>query len=90
MVWKVEITPEAHADIKKLGTAEAQRILKFLFDRVQSRENPREIGESLKGNLREYWRYRVGNNRILCRIEDEKITVFVIKIGNRREIYRKK
>ncbi|MDE7055658.1 MAG: type II toxin-antitoxin system RelE/ParE family toxin [Lactobacillus sp.] len=90
MGWKVEITPEANVALKKLGTAEAQRVLKFLFNRIHGRENPREIGENLKGNLREYWRYRVGDYRILCRLEDENITVFVIQIGNRREIYKNK
>lgn len=90
MGWKVELTPEANSALKKLGTAEAERVIKFLFNRIQSRDNPRTIGEALKGNLREYWRYRVGDYRILCRLEDEKVTVFVIQIGNRRGIYKKK
>ena len=90
MVWKVEITPEANAELKKLGTAEAQRILKFLFERLQNKENPRETGELLKGNLREFWRYRVGDHRIFCRLEDGIVTVFVVHIGHRREVYKKK
>ncbi|MCL1939271.1 MAG: type II toxin-antitoxin system RelE/ParE family toxin [Desulfovibrionaceae bacterium] len=90
MAWKVEITPEANAELKKLGTAEAQRILRFLFERLQSREDPREIGESLKGNLREFWRYRVGDYRVFCRLEGGIVTVFVIHIGHRREVYKKK
>ena len=88
MAWKVEITPEARAEIKKLGEAEAQRILKFLFERLQNREDPREIGEYLKGNLREFWRYRVGDYRIFCRLEDSIVTVFVVHIGHRREVYK--
>ena len=90
MTWKVEITPEASAELKKLETAEAQRIFKFLFERLQNREDPREIGEALKGNLREFWRYRVGDHRILCRLEDGIVTVFVVHIGHRREVYKKK
>lgn len=89
MAWKVEITPDAKAALKKLGTSEAQRVLNFLFNRLQNRENPREIGEALKGNLREYWRYRVGDYRIFCRLEDEKITVFVVHIGHRSDVYKK-
>ncbi|MDL2207377.1 type II toxin-antitoxin system RelE/ParE family toxin [Desulfovibrio sp. OttesenSCG-928-M16] len=89
MAWKVEITPAANAELKKLGTAGAQRILKFLFKRLQNRENPREIGEALKGNLRDFWRYRVGDYRILCRLNDGAITVFVVHIAHRREVYKK-
>ena len=88
MAWKVEITPEARAGLKRLGAAEAQRVLKFLFERLQGRDNPREIGEALKGNLREYWRYRVGDYRIFCRLEDNIVTVFVVHIGHRREVYK--
>ena len=90
MAWQVEITPEARAGLKKLGAAEAQRILKFLFERLQNKENPRETGEPLKGNLREFWRYRVGDHRIFCRLEDGIVTVFVVHIGHRREVYKKK
>jgi mRNA interferase RelE/StbE len=89
MAWKIDITQEAKGELKKLGASEAQRILKFLYKRLQNRENPREIGESLKGNLRDYWRYRVGDYRILCRLEDKIVTVFVIHIAHRREVYKK-
>ena len=88
MAWKVEITPDARAALKRLGATEAQRVLKFLFERLQGRDNPREIGEALKGNLREYWRYRVGDYRIFCRLEDNIVTVFVVHIGHRREVYK--
>ncbi len=88
MAWKVNITPEANAELKRLGQAEAQRILKFLFDRLQHRDSPREIGEALKGNLREFWRYRVGDYRILCRLDDGIVTVFVVHVAHRREVYK--
>ncbi len=88
MAWTVEITPEARAAIKSLGATEERRILKFLFERVHGRENPRELGEPLRGNLREFWRYRVGDYRILCRLEDDVLTVLVVHAGHRKEIYR--
>ena len=90
MAWKVKITPEANAELKKLGRPEAQRILTFLSERLQHGENPREIGEALKGNLREFWRCRVGDYRIFCRLEDGIVTVFVVRIDHRREVYKKK
>ena len=86
--WRVDITPEARADLKRIEGAQAQRILRFLFERLQNRDNPRGIGEALKGNLREFWRYRVGDYRIFCRLEDNVVTVFVVRIGHRREVYR--
>jgi len=90
MAWRVEITPEAKADLKRIGGTEARRILKFLFERLQNKTNPRETGKALVGpKLAGIWRYRVGHYRILCRIEDEKICVVVIKIGNRRDVYRR-
>ena len=89
MAWKVDITPEARAALRQIGTTDAQRILKFLFERLQHRENPRTTGEALKGNLRDFWRYRVGDYRIFCRLEDSIVTVFVVHIGHRREIYKK-
>ena len=90
MTWKVEITPDAGEDLKKLGKSEAQRIIKFLFERIHNRENPREIGEALKGNLRDFWRYREGDYRLFCRLEDNIVTVFVVYIGHRREVYKSK
>ncbi len=56
VAWKIDLTPEAEAGLAKLGTVEAKRILKFLHERLYARETPREIGEALKGVLREYWR----------------------------------
>ena len=91
MAWKVEITPEAKADLQSIGTAEARRILGFLFQRLHNRENPRGMGKALAGQRYSgLWRYRVGDYRILCRIEDEKICIVVVAIGNRRTVYKKR
>ena len=67
----------------------AKRILRFLNERLSQLENPRSIGESLKGPIwGEYWKYRVGDYRIIANIEDKLIRILVVRIGNRREIYR--
>lgn len=65
-----------------------KRIVSFLQDRIQAAENPRTSGKALQGNLSGLWRYRVGDYRLLCRVEDEELVVLVIEIGHRREIYR--
>jgi mRNA interferase RelE/StbE len=89
MAWTVEISPEARKDLSRLGFAEAKRILTFLHERLSHREDPRSIGKALTGTvLSGLWRYRVGDYRLLCRIEDEKICIVVVDIGHRREVYR--
>jgi mRNA interferase RelE/StbE len=88
MAWKIELTPEAKANLSKIDSVNVKRILKFLYERLQTRDNPRETGESLKGALRTFWRYRVGDYRIICRIEDQVITIFVVALGHRRDVYR--
>ncbi len=89
MAWKISLTPDAQKDLKKLDRQTAQRILKFLFGRVAELDDPRSIGEALKGSkLGDFWRYRVGDYRLLCRLEDAVFLVNVVEIGHRREVYR--
>ena len=88
MAWAIELSPGARRDLKELDPQHARRLLKFLFERLTRLENPRSIGEPLQGQLRECWKYRVGDYRVLCAIRDELLTVLVVKVGHRREIYR--
>ncbi len=88
MTWKVELAPLAKKEIDKLDRPVAVRILKFLNERLAKSANPRLLGESLKGKLEEYWKYRVGDYRIICSIMDNTLTVTVVKIGNRKEVYK--
>ncbi len=89
MAWKVEIEPSAERELDKLDQQNARRILLFLYERVAKLDNPRNIGEALKGSkLGEFWKYRVGDLRIIASIEDGALRVLVVKIGNRREVYR--
>ncbi|MCE5242651.1 MAG: type II toxin-antitoxin system RelE/ParE family toxin [Syntrophobacteraceae bacterium] len=89
MAWRIEFELAAERELDKLDPPVARRILMFLHERVALLENPRSIGDALKGpRLGEFWKYRVGDCRIICKIEDESITIFVVRIGNRREIYR--
>lgn len=90
MAWNIEFSPEFRKNLAKIGAEEARRILKFLHERLRLLDNPRSIGESLKGSrFSGLWRYRVGDFRILCEIQDEKITILVAYVGHRREIYKK-
>jgi mRNA interferase RelE/StbE len=90
MAWNVELTPLAEKNLGKLDPQVARRILSFLHGRLAVLQDPRSLGEALKGSeLGEFWKYRVGDYRIISSIEDQKLTIYVIRIGNRREVYRK-
>ena len=88
-MWNIEFDAGAKKDLEKLDRKVAARIVKFLASRVAKLEDPRSIGQALKGSkLGEFWKYRVGDYRIICDIQDEKLLVLVLRVGNRREIYR--
>jgi mRNA interferase RelE/StbE len=88
MTWKIEIVPSAIKELDKLDRQVAKRILKFLHKRVASLKDPRSIGDALKGSkLGEYWRYRVGDYRIITKIEDKILLIIVLRVGHRRQIY---
>ena len=87
MAWKVEYTTSARNQLRKLDKPTARRILDFMDERIAAEANPRSSGKALKGNLGGLWRYRVGDYRVLCEIQDAKLTVLALAIGHRREIY---
>ncbi len=89
MAWRIEISASAEKQLGKLDRPVAQRILNFLRERVAVLDDPRAIGEALRGGaLGEFWKYRVGDWRIICQIQDKQIVITVLSLGNRREIYR--
>jgi addiction module toxin, RelE/StbE family len=91
MAWKIELDTAAERELDKLDPQIARRILVFLHDRVANLDDPRSIGEALKGSkLGEFWKYRVGDYRIITNIEDGNLRIMVIKVGNRKEVYREK
>lgn len=85
--WRVEVTDVAAEAIAGLASKEQSLIYKFLR-RLPEYGNPRRIGEALHGDLAGLWKYRVGDYRVICRIEDDRLVVLVIRVGNRREVYR--
>ena len=89
MAWKVELDSAAERDLDKLDPQIARRILAFLHGRISPLDDPRSIGEALKGSkLGDFWKYRVGDYRIIASIEDGALRVLVVRVGNRREVYR--
>ena len=89
MVWAVNYTESAKKQLRKLDKQMALRILDFMDARIVTQDNPRSVGKALTGPmLGAYWRYRVGDHRIICDIQDGALCVLVIEIGNRSDIYR--
>ncbi len=89
MAWRIEFEDAALKELAKLDKPVARRILAFLRERVAVLDDPRSIGEALKGSkLGEFWKYRVGDYRIITNIEDGVMRILVLKVGNRREVYR--
>lgn len=89
MTWTIELDPAVEKDLNKLDSQQAKRILRFLFERVAHLEDPRSIGEALKGSrFNTLWKYRVGDYRIISSIEDNVAQILVVKIGDRKEVYR--
>ena len=87
--WTIVYLAFVRKDVRRIDPAVRARIRNFLEDRVASLEDPRSLGEALKGSeLGAFWKYRVGDYRIICSLEDAVLTVLVVRIGNRRDVYR--
>ncbi|TAM16924.1 MAG: type II toxin-antitoxin system RelE/ParE family toxin [Pandoraea sp.] len=88
MAWQIDISKTAEKQLERLDREVARRITTFLR-RLQALDDPRVIGQALKGSeLGEFWKYRVGDWRLICEIHDRRITIEVVRLGNRREVYR--
>ena len=89
MAWRIELDRAAESDLGKLDVQAARRILAFLHGQVAGLDNPRGIGNALKGSrLGDFCKYRVGDYRVIAHIQDDVLRVLVVRIGNRREVYR--
>ena len=88
MAWTIEYAETAKKQLRKLDKLAARRIVDFMDERVSQNDDPRRMGKALKGPLGDLWSYRMGDFRILCDIQDEVLTILVLQIRNRREVYR--
>lgn len=88
MAWLVKLDRSAEKELDRLDPQAARRILSFLFKRLRGSDDPRSVGEALAGELSGLWRYRIGDYRLICAIQDSTITVLVLKIAHRSKAYR--
>ena len=89
MAWKIEISPTARKQLGQLDKPIRRRILRFLYERVGKLDDPRKIGTRLQGTLSEFWKYRIGDYRLICSLEDDRFVILVLRIGQRREVYKR-
>lgn len=88
MAWKIDYADTAKAQLKKLDRQTAVRIMDYLDERVAASNAPRSTGKALKGPLGELWRYRIGDCRVICDIQDGALRVLVVQVGRRDKVYR--
>jgi mRNA interferase RelE/StbE len=88
LAWTIEISRTAEKQIKRLNRVAQAAIVRFLRDRLKPAQNPRQLGKPLHGDKGGLWRYRVGDYRLICDIQDEKVVVLVLRVGHRKDIYR--
>ena len=89
MGWKVEYDRRVLKDLTKLDKRVQRRILDYFQHRISGSDNPRRFGKSLKSSFSDLWRYRIGDYRAVCRIEDQALVVLVIRITHRSKVYDK-
>lgn len=87
MSWDYKISARSLKQLQKLGHEPSRRIFAYLDKRVAGSKDPRKLGKSLKGELGEFWRFRVDDYRILCELKDKELIVLVVRIGHRHDIY---
>lgn len=87
MAWTVEVSDYAEKQMRKLDKPIQKRLLDWLEDRIEGCKNPRHFGEPLRGEMAGLWRYRIGDYRVICEIQDQQLVVLALAVGHRREIY---
>ena len=88
MAWTVDYSPAAQGQLNRLGPQMARRIDAFMNERVAPADNPRHIGHPLHGSFGGQWSYRVGDYRVICEIQDDRLVVLVVRVGHRSRVYR--
>lgn len=90
MAWQIEFDPSAAKELAKLDKPTARRIVQFLRERVAPQNDPRSLGEALRGDeLGSLWKYQLGDYRVVAEIVDRRVVIIVVRVGHRREVYRK-
>ncbi len=87
MEYKVIISQKANKNLNKIDKAQRLLILKWINKNLAHTQNPKQFGKPLSGNLKDYWRYRIGDYRIIAEIDNDEIKIIILNIGHRKNIY---
>ena len=88
MVWQIEWEDKAVKELKKLDVRAQRTILRFLREKIATEDDPRRFGDPLTKDLKGLWKYRIGDYRIICSIENKRVVVLVVRVGHRRSVYK--
>jgi len=88
-MWKIEFKPKAEKELRKLNPKQAKQILSWLRVRVDTGADPRLFAEQLTGDFTEFWRFRIGDFRIVFKPEEQKLLILIVRVARRREVYLK-
>ena len=88
MAWTINFIPKVRRALKKLDKKDSKAILNFLEKEVLLLSDPREKAIPLKENLRKFWKFRVGQFRIIADIQEYKLLILVVRIANRKDVYK--
>ena len=87
MVWRIEFDPAAFEEFRRLDASAQQRIHRYIRERLATSEDPRRFGKPLRRELKNLWRYRVGEYRLICDVRDGLVLVLILRVGNRKNVY---
>ena len=89
MAWTLAIKKSAAKQLEKLDKPSQKRIIQFLREKIEGTSNPRKLGKALKGHADDLWRYRIGDYRLICSLDDHTLTILAVAVGHRKNIYEK-
>ena len=88
-MYRIETTPQFDKELKKIDKGNARFILKYIKNNILPLKDPRLKGKALVGDKRGFWRYRIGDYRLICKIEDDKLLILALSVGHRKDVYKK-
>ncbi len=88
MTWSVEWDDRARRELRKLDPEAQREILRYFRERIAVERDPRRFGKALTGDMMGLWRYRIRDYRAVCRIEDDRVVVLILRVAHRKEVYR--
>lgn len=87
LMWQIEFKPKAAKELRKLDPKQAKQILSWLRIRLDSGADPHLFAEQLTGDLREFWRFKIGDFRVVFKAEEQKLFIIVVRVAHRKEVY---